>query len=286
MNTHTNRQTNKDDQGTQLTKALDQTERVKNIVEECAEDLSSVNIALTQELAGSAPPPRVAVAIKKSGVVEAKVQDASERLAIVNEALKVEVSERRALEERLSTLTEQSDADRHASFHDPLTGLPNRALFDDRLEHGLAQAKRHGWTLAVMFVDLDNFKSINDVHGHATGDTVLKIISDRLRNVTRRDDTICRHGGDEFLYLLVEISEEKDAIMIAQKLISAIQKPCVIEAHDPQVALEVFASVGIAFSPKHGDDAQSLIGHADRAMYEAKRCKSGYSVAAIKPRAC
>ncbi len=268
---------------TPLTKALDQSERVKNIVEECAEDLSSVNGALTQELAGSAPPPRVALAIEKSGVVEGKVQDASERLAIVNEALKAEVGERHALEERLAVLTEQSDADRHAAFHDPLTGLPNRALFDDHFQHGLAQAKRHGWTLAVMFVDLDNFKSINDIHGHKTGDSVLKIISDRLRQITRRDDTICRHGGDEFLYLLAEISEENDAIMIAQKLISAIQKPCIIEAHDPEVALKVFVSVGIAFSPKHGDDAQSLIGHADRAMYEAKRRKTGYSVAVIKP---
>jgi len=155
----------------------------------------------------------------------------------------------------------------------------NRALFDDRIEHGLAQARRHGWTLAVMFVDLDNFKSINDIHGHETGDTVLKIISDRLKKITRRDDTICRHGGDEFLYLLLEISEEKDAIMIAQKLILAIQEPCVIEALDPRVAIEVFANMRIAFSPKHGDDAQSLIGHADRAMYEAKRSKSGYSVA-------
>ena len=219
------------------------------------------------------------MAMEKSGLVEGKVQDASDQLAVVNQALKAEVRERHEMEERLTALTEQSNADRHASFHDPLTGLPNRALFDDRIEHGLAQAKRHGWTLAVMFVDLDNFKSINDVHGHETGDTVLQIIADRLTKITRRDDTICRHGGDEFLYLLLEISEEKDATMIAQKLILAIKEPCVIKAQTSRVVVEVFASIGIAFSPKHGDDAPTLIGHADRAMYEAKRSQSGYRVA-------
>ncbi|MDP9082565.1 MAG: diguanylate cyclase [Pseudomonadota bacterium] len=145
-----------------LTRALDQSEHVKTLVEECAEDLSSVNTALTQELASTAPPPRVAVAIEKSGVVESKIQDASEQLAVVNEALKAEVKERHVLEDRLTALTAQSEADRHASFHDPLTGLPNRALFNDRLEHGLAQATRHGWIMAVMFLDLDNFKTIND----------------------------------------------------------------------------------------------------------------------------
>jgi hypothetical protein len=117
-----------------LTTALGQSERVKRIVEECAEDLSSVNSAL----ATAAAPPRVAIALEKSRVVEEKVQDASDQLAIVNETLKVEVRERHALEDRVAVLTEQSEADRHASFHDPLTGLPNRALFNDRLVQGLA----------------------------------------------------------------------------------------------------------------------------------------------------
>lgn len=263
---------------TPLTKALDQSERVKDIVEECAEDLSSVNTALTQELAIPAQPPRVTIALEKSAIVEGKVQDASEQLAIVNEALKVEVKERNALEDRLTALSEQSEENKHASLHDSLTGLPNRALFNDRLEHGLAQANRHGWTLAVMFLDLNNFKRINDLYGHEAGDTVLKLISDRLRKITRRDDTICRHGGDEFLYLLAEISEEKAAVMIAKKLITAIQKPCEIAAPAP-VTVFIDVSIGIAISPRHGVDPESLVRQADAAMYEAKRSGSGYSFA-------
>lgn len=280
MSINTNPPSSDDNTGAAtLTKALDQSEHVKSIVEECAEDLSSVNTALTQELATAAPPPRVAVALETSRVVEGKVQDASDKLAIVNETLKVEVRERHALEERVATLTEQGEADRHASLHDPLTGLPNRALFNDRLVQGLAQAGRHEWTLAVMFLDLNNFKGINDVYGHDAGDAVLQVISDRLKKITRRDDTICRHGGDEFLYLLVQISEEKDAAMIAKKLISAIQEPCEIRVADASVRVDIGASIGIAISPKHGVDAESLVGSADAAMYEAKRSGSGYSFA-------
>ena len=262
-----------------LTKALDQSERVKNIVEECAEDLSSVNTTLAQELANPALASRVSTALEKSAVVEGKVQDASEQLASVNEALKVEVKERHALEDRLAALTEQSEEDRYASLHDPLTGLPNRALFNDRLEHGLTQASRHGWILAVMFLDLDNFKGVNDVHGHEAGDSVLQIIADRLRRVTRRDDTICRHGGDEFLYLLAEISAEKDAALIANKLITAIQQPCEITARGVPVTVALDGSIGIAMSPKHGVDPDSLVRQADAAMYAAKRSGSGYSFA-------
>ncbi len=280
MSTNSNRPTS-DGKTTaaSLTKALDQSEHVKSIVEECAEDLVSVNTALTQALATAAPPSRVAVALETSRVVESKVQDASVKLAIVNETLKGEVRERHALEERVATLTEQGAADRHASLHDPLTGLPNRALFNDRLVQGLAQAGRHEWTLAVMFLDLNNFKGINDVYGHEAGDAVLQIISSRIRKITRRDDTICRRSGDEFLYLLVHISEEKDAALIAKKLISAIQAPCEITVANASVRVEIGASIGIAISPKHGVDAESLVDSADVAMYEAKRSGSGYSFA-------
>lgn len=262
-----------------LTKALNQSERVKNIVEECAEDLSLVNTALTQELASLAPPPGVTVALEKSAVVEGKVQDASEQLAVVNESLAVEVAERHALENHLTALIEQSEEDRHTSLHDSLTGLPNRALFNDRLEHGLTQASRHNWTLAVMFLDLNNFKDVNDLYGHEAGDAVLRIISDRLRKITRRDDTICRHGGDEFLYLLTEIAEERAALKIAQKLISAIEQPCEIPMWQAPVTVALGASIGIAISPRHGVEPEGLVRQADAAMYEAKRRKAGYAFA-------
>ncbi|HWS03745.1 MAG TPA: GGDEF domain-containing protein [Gammaproteobacteria bacterium] len=140
--------------------------------------------------------------------------------------MKAEIKERHELEDQLAAVTEQGEVDRHTALHDALTGLPNRALFNDRLEHGLAQAERHGWTLAVMFLDLDRFKIINDTHGHDIGDSVLRIIAERLKENTRSDDTVSRLGGDEFLYLLMEVPNEEDVTLIAQKLIKSIQAPC------------------------------------------------------------
>ena len=262
-----------------LTNVLVQSEQVKDLVVEAAEELSSVNTVLKQELATSDPLPGVENALGKSEAVEDKVQDASEKLSVVNRELKKEVKERRNLEVQLAAVTEQGEADRHAALHDVLTGLPNRALFNDRLEHGIAQAGRHGWTLAVMFVDLDNFKMINDTHGHDVGDSVLRTIATRLKERTRSGDTVSRLGGDEFLYLLMEIRDEQDAASIAEKIIAAIQAPCDVSIGGRPVGLTVKASVGIAVFPAAGETVDTLIKSADAAMYQAKRTKSGYSFA-------
>jgi GGDEF domain-containing protein len=133
--------------------------------------------------------------LRKAKLVESKVQEASDGLSVVNLALKDEVKERNLLEGKLAAVTEQGRLDRHAALHDLLTGLPNRALFYDRLEYGFRQARRHGWRLAVMFVDLDDFKVINDTYGHAAGDCLLQAIARRLTESTRGDDTVSRHGG-------------------------------------------------------------------------------------------
>jgi len=174
------------------------------------------------------------------------VQDAAEELSIVNQALEHEVNERHLLEHQLAAAEKQEEAARHASFHDPLTGLPNRVLFNDRLEHGLAQAKRHNWTLAVMFLDLNGFKGINDTYGHDIGDRVLQTISQRLTENTRDDDTVSRHGGDEFLYLLMEVRDERDIALIAQNILNVIQVPCNVGVHD----LTISASIGISIFRK------------------------------------
>ena len=262
-----------------LTNVLGQSEQVKDLVVEAAEELSSVNTVLTQELAAPDPAPGVENALGKSEAVEEKVKDASEKLSVVNRELKKEVKERRILEGQLAAVTEQGEADRHAALHDVLTGLPNRALFNDRLEHGIAQAGRHGWSLAVMFVDLDDFKTINDTHGHDVGDSVLRTIAMRLKEGTRSDDTVSRLGGDEFLYLLMEVRDEKDTASIAEKIIAAIQAPCDVSIGDRTVQLTVNASVGIAMFPAGGKTVDALIKSADAAMYQAKRTKSGYSFA-------
>ena len=261
-----------------LSKVLGQSERVKDIVEECADDLSSVNAGLKSELLDGETSPGVENALEKSEAVEGKVQNASEQLSLVNMALKEELQKRTILQERLAAEIQQGEKARHASLHDPLTGLPNRALFNDRLEHGLAHAKRNGISLVVMFVDLDDFKSINDTHGHDVGDIVLKTIAGRIKQASRDEDTVCRHGGDEFLYILVEIKNERDITTIAEKIIATIRAPCDIRIRDVNISLVIQPSIGIAMFPVDGTTADSLVANADKAMYEAKRNKSGFSL--------
>lgn len=262
-----------------LTDALGQNEAAKELVVEAAAELSAINTALKQGLAEQNPMPDLEAAIEKSEAVGEKVQDASEKLSSVNLALQNAVADRHLIDGQLAAVTEQGAADRHAALHDVLTGLPNRALFNDRLEHGIAHAKRHRWPLAVMFVDLDDFKTINDTHGHPAGDSVLRTIADRLKAVTRSDDTVSRVGGDEFLYLLMEVQDENDAASIAKKILASIQAPCDVSLEQKSVRLTVKASIGIAIYPKSADTAETLIKNADTAMYDAKRAGSGYSFA-------
>ena len=261
-----------------LTQTIGKSERIKEVVEECATELSVVNTVLKEQLDRPTAPDEVARAVQKSESVEAKVQDSADELTKVNEALVLEVRERQLLEHELEASWAQEHAARHAAFHDPLTTLPNRVLFADRLEHGLAQAKRHGWTIAVMFIDLDAFKAINDTHGHEVGDTVLKTIANRLQKMTREDDTVSRHGGDEFLYLLSELKSTADAAAIAGKIIQTLSQPCDLGADIP--GLSVKPSIGIALYPADARNADDLVKCADKAMYRAKRDRSGFAFAA------
>ncbi|MES2950796.1 MAG: GGDEF domain-containing protein [Pseudomonadota bacterium] len=262
--------------GKTLTDVLGQAEHVKELVEQSAQELSSVNTGLAREMEQAGEAPGMRLALEKSQAVEGKVQDAADKLSVVNLALEAEVSTRQALETQLETVTQEEEAARHAALHDPLTGLPNRTLFENRLEHGLAQAKRHDRTLAVMFLDLDGFKAINDVHGHDVGDAVLQAVAHRLKENARDDDTVSRFGGDEFLYLLTEIENDQDAIRVVEKICAAIQMPCQLSVGE----LVVRCSIGIAIFPKNGTTASALIKSADTAMYQAKRNKSVYAFAA------
>lgn len=260
-----------------LTRALGQNEHVKDVVEECAEELSTVNSTLKEEFGEAAPSPGIEGALHKSETIENKVQEAIEELATVNQALEEEVRERERLEHQLAAVKKEEEAARHAAFHDPLTSLPNRVLFNDRLEHGLAHARRHDWMLAVMFIDLDDFNSINNAYGHIAGDKVLQVIANRLKSMTREDDTVSRHGGDEFLYLLLEIKTEADAAMVAEKIIRIISEPCAVTVNDLVISPTVRPSIGIALYPKDGGSADALVKNADRAMYRAKRSSMGYT---------
>lgn len=159
----------------------------------------------------------------------------------------------------------------HLAQHDPLTGLPNRLLLNDRLTEAIAMAKRRNRRLAVLFLDVDGFKLVNDSLGHSAGDGLLRAIADRLRGSLRLSDTVSRYSGDEFVIVLTEIEHASDVALVARKLLQAASGPHRIDARD----VTVTASVGVAVYPDHGQNAVTLIANADIAMYEAKRAGHG-----------
>ena len=161
--------------------------------------------------------------------------------------------------------------------NDVLTGLPNRRLLVDRMTQALKSAKRTQGIVAVFFIDLDNFKIVNDTYGHAVGDELLKKVAARLVSLLREEDTAARIGGDEFIVLLPKLRVEQEAITPAQKILAELAMPFTIAGH----LLQIGASVGIVFYPKHDNDPYNLIKYADSAMYVAKRqgrnCYSVYT---------
>jgi len=154
----------------------------------------------------------------------------------------------------------------HQVHHDALTGLPNRVLFYDRLEQGIIKAKRHSEVLALFFIDLDKFKHINDSLGHMTGDSVLKIVSKRLKDIIRKEDTVARLSGDEFTIIIEELKNPQDASILAEKILAILKEPIHIDNH----TLYVSGSVGISMYPGDATDGHDLLKYADTAMYKAK----------------
>jgi len=170
-----------------------------------------------------------------------------------------------------SSLREANAELQHLVLHDTLTKLPNRLLLEDRVQQAVEDCRRGAAHCAVIFVDLDRFKTLNDSLGHFAGDTVLRAVADRLRSAVRQEDTVSRLGGDEFVVLLKHVARAEDAADVARKIIDAISHPIVLEPHE----LRIGASLGISVFPDHGEDATRLIANADAAMYHVK--KSGRS---------
>src|ERR671912_1449288 len=187
-------------------------------------------------------------------VVNNLLDDPAVRGVVVNSR---DVTERKALEEQLS----------YQAFHDPLTGLPNRVLFMDRLEHALTRANRRGSKVAVLFTDVDNFKVINDSLGHKAGDQLLVAIAERLKTCLRPEDTAGRLGGDEFTILVEDISSVGEGVQIAERIADILRPPFALE--DQEVF--VTASTGIALNSTAQEQPADLLRHADLAMYRAKR---------------
>ncbi|TVP43522.1 MAG: EAL domain-containing protein [Halomonas sp.] len=167
----------------------------------------------------------------------------------------------------------QSSKLAYQAQHDPLTGLPNRILLAERLSRAIGLAKRHQHQVALIYLDLDAFKPINDSLGHSIGDALLQAVAVRLRECTRDTDTICRQGGDEFVVLLSEIEKPQDAVRIAEKILNALAAPYRIGHHE----LRITTSIGISLYPDHGVDTFTLLNNADTAMYHAKKSGDNHS---------
>ena len=188
--------------------------------------------------------------------LEDRVRQRTARLTETNAQLQREIAERRELEEQLT----------HQAFHDPLTGLPNRALFFDRLELALERARRRDVEVAVLFMDLDDFKVINDSLGHEVGDQVLLAVVERLENCMLAEETLARFGGDEFTVLLEDVSGPSDAARVAERIGGALRAPFVLRGRERFVT----TSVGISFGGRGGERPGDLLRNADLAMYQAK----------------
>lgn len=168
-----------------------------------------------------------------------------------------DITERKRLEQELQ----------HAATHDSLTNLPNRALFDDRLKNALSKAERNKEKLAVLFIDLDDFKAVNDTYGHYIGDQLLIAFTQRLQNLFRKSDTIARLSGDEFAFIIDDLSEPVEAARIAKKINAHCSEPYKLEDYDISTTL----SIGISIYPDDASDADTLLQRADAAMYQVKQ---------------
>jgi diguanylate cyclase (GGDEF)-like protein len=260
-----------------LGRVLKKNEKIKKTVKKAAGELTSVNEILKQK--------KVSVQIMKQALTqnenaEQKVAEAADDLKLVNVQLAEEIAERIVIESQLAdTKTDLAEARddllkaqvkteeaQQIALQDALTGLPNRVSFEQSLAHGLIQAKRHGWGLAVLFIDIDKFKNINDSYGHVLGDQVLLMVANRLRSFVRDEDIVSRWGGDEFVCLLFEVKQEADVTRLAEKLIKRIAEAGEFNGS----VLSIRASIGIAMYPADGDTADVLFKNADTAMYKAK----------------
>jgi len=185
-----------------------------------------------------------------------QIERSKKRLKTLNAELSHEIEVRKQIEERI----------RHMASHDALTGLPNRALFKDRLESARNLAVRNRQKLAVLFVDLDDFKRVNDTFGHEGGDQMLQEVSRRLLLTVRMSDTVARLGGDEFIVLLNGVSSRKSTEEVVKKILAVLGEPVTLTSGE----ISAHVSIGVSLFPEHGDDIDKLISLADRAMYDIK----------------
>ncbi len=263
-----------------LDRVLVKSEEIKEKVGEAAQQINSVNVVLKQEEKGNYPYHTIEEAIAQNEEAEQKVTKAVGDLQKVNTELAKQVAKRIDIELELKeTQNTLSDAladlsksqlkekdSLHIALHDSLTGLPNRLQLEQRLDHGLTQSRRYGWKLALLFIDLDKFKNINDSYGHDIGDRLLITVANRLQAFVRGEDMVSRWGGDEFVCILLNIKHESDAVNIANKMVEQISQECNFNG----TVVSISATIGIALCPRDGETAEVLFKQVDRAMYRSK----------------
>ena len=263
-----------------LKRVLDQSEEIQESVKDAADQLSSVNLALKQEDKDNLPVQSIQEVVTQNEEIEQKLVKAADDLHQVNAELAKAVAERIEIESELvdkrndlsevyAALSKSQSQEEDAIYiglHDALTELPNRLLFEQRLDYGLIQAKRHNWKIAILFIDLDKFKDINDTYGHQIGDKVLMLVANRLKVFVRGEDTVSRWGGDEFVCILLNVNLEADVISLAEKIVAHIAEECEFDG----IVLSISATIGIAIYPQDGETADILFKNVDRAMYKSK----------------
>jgi diguanylate cyclase (GGDEF)-like protein len=180
---------------------------------------------------------------------------------------------------QVQDITSRKETEKRLEYlatHDPLTGLPNRTLFLDRLGHAINLAKRRQTRLAVLFLDLDSFKFVNDNYGHDTGDRVLQSLGSRMAACLRQSDTVARIGGDEFAFILENISDHESIIRLVEKISTTIMEPVAVNGE----SIQLIPSIGVALFPEGGNDIRTLMIAADKAMYRARETNTnGYGFA-------
>jgi diguanylate cyclase (GGDEF)-like protein/PAS domain S-box-containing protein len=223
-------------------------------------------------------------ALREKGIIvnkeiELRRRDGSTIWVLANVVKRRDEAGRRFIEGGLVDITKRREAEaliEYQAYHDSLTGLPNRNLLKDRLQVALAGAKRNGSRVALLYLDLDEFKLVNDTLGHTVGDELLQRIAKRIENAIREDDTVARMGGDEFTVIASGIESDKAAVMVAEKLLEEVGQPLDLEGH----LLFPTASIGIALFPADGADGEALLRQADIAMYRAKEAgRNNYQLA-------
>ncbi len=251
--------------GLYLTKGLDK-------LKEASKEIAEGGFGYQVKIRGSDELAQTAIAFNEMSVKLKALDDerkkAEEEIVKLNEGLERRVKQRT---EQLVYLTKEL---KHQSLHDSLTKLPNRTLYNDRLQQIILIGRREKQQFAILILDLDNFKEINDTMGHHTGDLVLQQTGIRLRSTLRTSDTVARMGGDEFAILLPTANRLDGAITTAKKVLKVIEMPLVIAGQ----TLLIKTSIGIAMFPEHGDSIDIIMRRADAAMYSAKRKKSGFVI--------